>query len=306
MTTQPKESRTARLLRELNVPPDFRDPKLPRSFFSYSQYTSFKICGQAYAYNYVHGVLRPGYASTVRGNSVHKGLEFACRIFMKEGRWPTIEEAREAVSKEFEDRSKEVENWGESKPGDIKDQTIKLYNVMHTKMLPKIKPLAVEKGFAVKFGGIPTVGWIDLIDEVPALSVPGLSPEEQQLAPTMKVTCDLKTVEKKWSDNELAKNPQLTLYSFTEGTPLVRVDQLVMYKKAYGYIPGNAKRTKQDADILAEDMNETVDLIHKGIFPKCQIDNWACNVDHCSFWTMCRGKKNTTEAHNPTTGEVIP
>ena len=288
--TPPRESRTTKLLQELNVPPDFRDPKLPRGVFSYSQYASFKICAQAYAYNYVHGVVRPSYATTARGNAVHKGLEFAVKTFLKEGRWPNIAEVREIVVKEWDARSAEVENWGEDEPGKIKDASLRLYDTLHTKMLPKIKPVSAEKGFAVKFGGIPVVGWIDMIDEVPAINVPGLSPEAQALAPTMKVTCDLKTVEKKWSDNELTKNPQLTLYSFTEGTPLVRVDQLVMYKKAYDYVPGNSTRTKQDADILAEDMNETVDLIHKGIFPKCQIDNWACNRDHCSFYSLCRGK----------------
>lgn len=297
--TQPKESRTTRLLRELNVPADFRDPKLPRGVFSYSQYTAFKICAQAYAYNYVHGVVKPSYASTVRGNSVHKGLEFAIRVFLKEGRWPSILEVREAVSKEFEERSQEVENWGEFKPDKVKDEALKLYDVLHNQMLPKIKPLAAEKGFAVKFGGVPVVGWIDLIDEVPSIQVPGMAKEAQALAPTMKVTVDLKTVEKKWSDNDLHKNPQLTLYSFVEGTPLVRVDQLIMYKKGFEYVPANSTRTKEDADVLAEDMNEVVDLVHKGIFPKCQIDNWACNVQHCSFWTMCRGKK--TKAAQPTT-----
>jgi hypothetical protein len=289
--TQPKTSRTTQLLIDLKVPADFKDPKLPRGVFSYSQYTSFKICAQAYAYNYVHGVLKPSYAPTVRGNSVHKGLEFAVRTYLKEGRWPTIVEVREAVSKEFDERAKEVENWGELDPGRVKDEALKLYDVLHTKMLPKIKPLSAEKGFAVKFGGVPVVGWIDLIDEVPSISVPGLSKEDQALSPTMKVTVDLKTVEKKWSDNDLHKSPQLTLYSFTEGTPLVRVDQLVMYKKGYDYVPASSTRTKNDADVLAEDMNEVVDLIHRGIFPKCQIDNWACNVQHCSFFSMCRGRK---------------
>jgi hypothetical protein len=285
-----KESRTQALLRQLNVQNDFLDPKLPKGFFSNSQYNSWLICGRAYEFKYVQQISTPDYASTSRGNAVHAGVEHVLKAKMA-GKVPNVEEGREVVSRTFDEKAKGVLDWGDEDPGKTKDLALDLYKAYATYALPKINPVGIEKGFAKKIGDVPMVGWIDLIDEQYAIPVAGLSPEDAALAPKRRITADLKTGKAKWSETEVAKDPQLTLYSHVEGTPDVRIDQLIAHKKAPTFLQAESTRSPRDVEILVDHVNEVADLVRKGVFPKTEIDNWACNKDHCSFYHLCRGKK---------------
>jgi len=285
-----KESRTDALLRKLNITSDFLDPKLPKGFFSNSQYNSWLICGKAYEFKYVQQISTPEYASTSRGNAVHAGVEHVLKAKL-EGKVPSVEEGREVVSRTFDEKAKGVLDWGEEDPGKTKDLALNLFKTYATYALPKINPVAIEKGFAKKVGDVPMIGWIDLIDEQPSINTAGMRPEDAALAPKRLVTADLKTGKAKWSDKEVALDPQLTLYSHVEGTPDVRIDQLIAHKKAPTFLQAESARTPRDAEILIDHVNEVAEYVRKGVFPKTEIDNWACNKDHCSFYHLCRGKK---------------
>lgn len=284
-----KESRTQALLRQLGVDGSFLDTKLPKGFFSNSQYNSWLICGKAYEFKYVQQISTPDYASTSRGNAVHAGAEFMLRAKLAK-KPATVEEGLEVVSTTFDEKAKGVLDWGDEEPGKVKDLAIRLFKTYTTYGLPKINPVAIEEGFAKKIGDVPMVGWIDLVDEQPAIQVPGMTAEDAALAPKRLVTADLKTSKAKWSEKEVALDPQLTLYSFIKGTPDVRIDQLIDHKKAPTFIQAESTRTPRDAAILVDHVNEVADFVKKGIFPKTTIDNWACNKDHCSFYHLCRGK----------------
>lgn len=285
-----KESRTQQLLTKLGVDATFLDPKLPKGFFSNSQYNSWLICGKAYEFKYVQQISTPDYASTSRGNAVHSGVEHMLRAKMAK-KPATVEEGLEVVSKVFDEKAAGVQDWGDEDPGKVKDTALRLFKTYTTYGLPKINPVAIEEGFAKRLGDVPLVGWIDLIDEQPVIPVPGMSPEDLALAPTRLVTADLKTSKAKWSEKEVALDPQLTIYSHVKGTPNVRVDQLIDHKKAPVFLQAESTRTSRDAELVVEHLNEVADYVRKGVFPKTTIDNWACNKDHCSFYHLCRGKK---------------
>ncbi len=194
-----KESRTQALLRQLNVEAGFLDPKLPKGFFSNSQYNSWLICGKAYEFKYVQQIATPDYASTSRGNAVHAGVEHMLRA--KLTKTPTTVEAGLAVvSATFDEKARGVLDWGNEEPGKVKDTALKLFKAYTTYGLPNINPVAIEEGFAKKIGDVPMVGWIDLVDNQPALRVVGMTDEEAALAPRRLVTADRKTGKAKWSE----------------------------------------------------------------------------------------------------------
>lgn len=291
-----KESRTDALLRLLKVETGFLDPRLPKGFFSNSQYNSWLICGKAYEFKYVQQTPTPDYAATSRGNAVHAGVEHMLRA--KLAKLPVnVEEGREVVSRTFDEKAKGVLDWGGEDPGKVKDLSLALFKAYTTFGLPKINPVAIEKGFAKKVGDVPMIGWIDLLDEQPAVDTTGMSAEEKALAPKRIITADLKTGKAKWSEKEVALDPQLTLYSHIEGTPDVRIDLLQSHSSKKGPPPpptfsqSESIRTPRDAEILIDHVNEVAEFVKKGVFPKTEIDNWACNVQHCSFYHLCRGKK---------------
>lgn len=291
MTTEKKESRTDKLLRILQVPDDFKDPRLPSSVFSHSQYSSWVICGKAYEYKYVQKVETPEYIATTNGSAVHGGIEYALIAKMR-GETVSLEAGLELVGKLVEDKAARITEWNADLPNTekLKDKASRLFHAFYVNALPKINPVAIEKGFAKKLGDVPVIGYIDLIDEVPALSMPGMTPEEIELAPTKRVTVDFKTARAKWSKAQLDSSTQLTLYAHVEGTPDIRVDQLVDLKGGAVYHRGESTRGPGDVNILVDHMNEVAEYVRQGVFPKADITSWACNKQHCSFWGHCRGK----------------
>jgi hypothetical protein len=101
---------------------------------------------------------------------------------------------------------------------------------------------------------------------------------------------DLKTSSSKWTAADVEKDTQLTLYSIVYSTPFVRIDNLVPLKAGPAFHRLEARRDLQAKKILIEDLEETTDLIKAGVFPKTQIDSWACSQKWCGYWSLCRGK----------------
>ncbi len=288
----PPETRTQTLLREAGVGDDFFDRRLPKGVFSHSQYSAYKRCGHFYERRYVLGQSSPGSGATGLGSAVHSGIERVLKAKMAKEPLPDIKAMRQHVADSFDASTKDAV-WGpDDKPGAVKDSAIRVFEVYHLHALPKITPIAIESGFAKKVGDVPVVGWIDLIDEVPVIDVPGMDLIARKAVPQKLVVVDTKTTKTTWGDDKVRKNTQLTLYSDIMGIPDVRIDQLVKAVKGPIYKPSPSIRTAQDAAVLTEDIQETVDAIGKGFFPKTSIDgSWACNEKFCPFWSECRGKK---------------
>jgi len=266
--------------RKLVLPEGFGDPKLPKGTFSHSQYYEFKKCPKSYEFKYVLGKPSKKTASLVRGSNIHSLVEKSLLAKM-DGKATTFAEVRDVASDLFKAESESIEDWEDEDPAAVQTVIVDSYATWHMYALPKLNPVAVESGFAVNIAGVPMVGYIDLIDSVP------IAPEEG--SPARQVVVDLKTTTKSWSQDQVEKNTQLTLYSEVVGTPSVRIDQLVQLKKGVEYRPIESQRGRQQQEVFKEDLAETADLIRAGVFPKAQIDHWACGP-RCSYWTECRGK----------------
>ena len=291
-----KESRTEKLLRGLNVAKaGFMDEKLPSKVFSYSQYTAYKICARAYEYKYIEKLSMPNYAPLVRGTAVHSGVEFMLRQKLK-GEDANMEQALAVADAKFDEGAQTVVEWGPDEDGTgtteeaLRKQVHDMIRVYMAEGLANTNPIGIEEGFAKKVGDVPMVGWIDLIDLQPAIDITGMSTEDAISVPKKTVIVDLKTTTKTWGAGQLRKNPQLTLYCDVKGTPHGRIDQLVNTKKVK-FVRAETERTPQDVAILTEDLNDTADLIKKGVFAKCAVDSWCCDPKHCSWWDKCRGKQ---------------
>lgn len=285
------KSRTAQLLLDLKIEermPDFLDPRLPSGAFSHSQYDLYKQCGRAYAYRYLERVPRVPGAAIARGVALHAGVEHVLRAKMLHVPLPGIEEVRQVVSDRFEAEAKDVV-WDDDLPQHaVKGIVMRALETYLVHAVPKLNPVAVEKGFAVKWGSVPIVGWIDLIDEVPFIDLPpGV---EDGVVPMKRVVVDMKTTNKTWGQSKVDIHPQLTLYAAVEGVPDVRIDQLVLLKRGPVYDPVASTRTARDVEVLREDLEETTGLIRGGIFPKCALDHWRCGEKYCEYWALCRGK----------------
>ena len=259
------------------LPNGFADPKLPRGTYSASQYGLYKNCAKAYEFSYVEGIKNPPSGVMLTGTSVHAGAEASHLRIIETQKMPSLEEAKAIVGDYFDAEKDTVEKWDEGlDAGTTKDRALGAYAAYHNNGLKAVKPIAAEQLFMKKIGTVPTIGYIDLID----------APNPGQL-----VVADMKTGKAAWSQTDLEKDPQFTLYSLATGILDVRLDNLVFLKAGPKFSQKTAKRDAQAQAVLVEDYEETTDLIKRGIFPKTSIDSWMCGPQYCGYHSMCRGRQ---------------
>lgn len=271
--------------------PNFLDPELPNGVLSPSSFTRYRRCPRQYEYAYVLGIVSPPGIAMVRGRAVHLGAEVVHKHTIEHKSLLPIEAARQAVSEQFDKEKEEVQDWEDTNPGSVKDRAINSFNIYYVQAVPLIKPQAVEKTFAKRFGSVPVRGIIDLIDSVPGEYTIGDDPKLPP--PAVEVVSDLKTTEKTWSDQRLRNEVQLTFYSIVEDTPYVRIDLLLDQKKSCKYHPLRTLRDSTDKKVLIEDLEECAANIKNGRFPRCDptVSTWFCTPKFCGYYARCRGPK---------------
>jgi hypothetical protein len=170
----------------------------------------------------------------------------------------------------------------------LKDHTIAGFSTYYRQAVPVIKPVAVEKTFALKIGSVPVRGVIDLIDRIPGDYT--LDDDPDQPPPLVEVVADLKVTGKMWSEQQLEKEHQLTFYAIAENTDRVRIDFLLDQKSGSKYVPKRTLRTPIEKKYLVEDLEEVVAAIKLGVFPRCNPTAWNCTPKWCGYYNLCRGK----------------
>jgi hypothetical protein len=235
----------------------------------------YRRCARQYEYRYIKNIKQPPGIAMTQGSAIHKGAEVTHRHTIEHGVPLPLEQATASVADTFENMSQMIEDWGEDFPGPIKDRTVQHFRTYYVSATPLIKPKAVEYAFASKVGTVPMVGFIDLIDE----------------ANDVEVVSDLKFTGKKWIEQKLRHETQLTLYAHITGISRVRIDFLLDYKAGAKYVPIRSERTPDDAKLLEEDIQATVEYIKRGVFPRCDPTEWVCSERFCGYYQKCRGPK---------------
>lgn len=136
---------------------------------SASQVSMFQRCQEQYRRRYVLGQKeRPG-AALVWGSADHYAHEQNFRQKITSGEDITAADVQLAFAEGFDravDRNggeSEVE-WGDDKPGQLKDAGTRLVSVYHETVSPAVQPVAVEEKFEVEIPGVPVpvIGFMDV------------------------------------------------------------------------------------------------------------------------------------------------
>ena len=272
-------------MENFHLPENFIDPGLPKGYMSPSQFSMYMRCSMQYYFRYVLDRKDPPGIAQLQGRVIHRGAEFA--LLKKMAKEKVIEkEAIEHASAFFDEKTAEIEDWGDQDKGTTKNLTLSYLGVYLVQAVPVITPLAVEKQFTAKFGVVPMVGVIDLIDQIPMKDElhPDLPPVDAQ------VVLDLKFTSRSWDEQRLRFEPQLTYYAHITGTPYVGIDMLL--EKKHGNAEYRRKpsiRTPKDVSLLIEDTEMAADNIKKGRVPRCLPTNWNCTPKFCGYYKVCRG-----------------
>jgi len=88
---------------------------------------------------------------------------------------------------------------------------------------------------------------------------------------------------------ELSKATYHTALIAVTGVASVRVLQFVGVGRGSHRIESEAVRTPKDLDQFVEDVIQTGNLIVTETFPKAPLDDFRCSLEHCRYWSICRG-----------------
>lgn len=278
---------------------------LPKQYLSYSQIEMYLRCARQYKFRYVENETQPPGIAMTLGSGAHHACEVTHHHLVDHGEPAPTAQVVDAFSDTFETRAEAIPEtaWQVEKAdrGSIKDVGVRLVSLYNNKVAPHVRPQVkagvrgIEKKFKVDVNGIPMVGVIDLIDtNDPAgaseVETQVLKKGGQTVPETLRTAvADLKTKSKAMSQAEVDGSLQLTLYSFVEGVPLVRYDQL-LNQKTLRVKRIHSTRTLHDHGWMAEVVTSVANAISLGVFPPCSPTAWVCCAKWCGYYHLCRGK----------------
>lgn len=304
---------------QIEVPQDIEMVDiLPRGYLSVSQATTFLKCPHQWYLRYLENKPSKPSGRMFQGIQVHAAVEKMMNTRLLLGRLPSLDEATDVFSTEFEKTKPLIEDWEDKDPSVFKDTGVLCTKVFYNEAAPKMTPVYVEKPFhtVIKAADgkihLPVLGRIDsiqvqthtekeyqsireeLVDDFAKQKTAGVKmPVLPDSLRKPKRVHDLKVVADKWNEKDLDNDLQFALYAGVENTPDVQVDQLVK---------GRAKVERPRYEVLngvitGKTVNHTVKVmegvaksIAMGHFPMTDPGNWWCSEKWCSMWTHCRGK----------------
>ncbi len=121
-------------------------------------------CAEAYRRRYVLGEKTPPGAALIWGRSDHEAHETNFVQKITSGEDLPVSDVQYAFVEAFDHASDQDVDWGDDKPGDLKDAGVALVSLYHRQVSPTLQPLAVEQEFSLDVPGVPVpvVGRVDL------------------------------------------------------------------------------------------------------------------------------------------------
>lgn len=257
------------------------DPDLPRGYLSVSAVDLYLACPMSFYLQYIEGhkatTVPP---SLAEGSSGHEVLEVCNHEKAKTGDDLPEKQVLEVWDDTWATQKKEVE-WKdeEEKPDDIQDRGRVFFQKYRKHYAGRSKPISeghIEKKLETTIGGVPVVGYIDLVKDDEG---------------THRIL-DYKFVNRTKSLVDVEKGLQLGVYALAEG--IRDVEFLCFVKKKDPSIERiKSVRTQESLDKVVRVFQGVSEAIKKGSFPYCSPDAWKCTPRFCGVWEHCKqgGKK---------------
>ena len=252
---------------------------LPVEKLSVSSLNLLARCPERWHRRYILREYEPPNGKMLLGSSVGaaEGQHYSQVIDTGEGF--TLEQVQDEFSAEWDDRiGREDVDWGDDKPGDLKDSGVAALDAYHTQVAPLIIPVSVEREFNLTWPGVDwgLTGFLDL--------------EEQD-----GTVADLKVRGKKLMRADADTDLQASSYLYArraEGNPAPRFDfhTMVRTKRPYAEVV-TTERTDRQLDAFADRVFLAASEIHwrasndawSGAAPGA----WWCSDKFCGYWASC-------------------
>jgi len=231
-------------------------------------------CPAQYYFRYEEGIKMPPRSALTKGKCVHKGIEHNYRQKIESKEDVKVNEVKEVVSSEFDERKDETDWRDGEDPGKIKDRTVGLAEMYHVNMAPTIQPLWVEQEVEVPIEtfGLVLKGYLDLVDE------------------DMWIR-DNKTTGRTPNKSTVDKSLQLSAYYFAyraitgESPKGVKLDYMVDIKTPK-LVTFEGTRTDREIDRFVNTAGSVAAAIKNNVYYPNE-GNFMCSPEHCGYWDIC-------------------
>ena len=236
---------------------------------SNSQVGTWIRCARQWEFRYIKGLKIPPSGAMHQGSSYHNALKanFQHKIDTKEDL--RISDVLDAYDTYWSKQEEEV-NWEGAKPGDLKDEGIRLVSLYHKNMAPNIVPEKVEDYAEKQIGeDIKFIGYIDL--------------------ETSDRLIDHKLRGRSMTQNDADSDTQPLSYCFLKDK--YRFDYHVAIKKKMPEIQLlQVNKTIADIEWYVKMVEQIVGQIRSGYAPPNPV-GWHCNPKFCGYFSLCKEMK---------------
>lgn len=236
---------------------------------------------------YIEGEREPTGGAQLVGSAVHQAeLHQGLGRKILEGKLPPTADVVDAYTDEFKlARERSEIDWAGERPGRLKDQGVAVLSAYHDTVAPRLRPVAVERGFWVDVPGVEWGfrGYIDLeeLHDVSDLKVRG---------PTVgHVTRDDAAGDLQATGELFAKrvegNParRFRFHSLLRGRAVPRPGDLTFT---------DTTRTRAELDAFLDTLYRAAAEIHwrveYDVWEGAPEGAWWCSERYCGFWGSCR------------------
>lgn len=267
-------------------------PPPPPSHLSVSQMRTWLRCNRQYGYRYVMGIKEPPSWAMRAGTAMDDTMTVHNRAKMAGGGLGVS-----AAQDFFRDKVREVaDKEGLDKGADmaaVVDDGTKVIPVYFKELDPAIVPLAVQKEIKTDVGGVPMLGYIDLVRD----------------AKGHRIVSDYKFTSRAPSAGAAAASMQLAHYADAEGDPSGHVDLIALVRtKTPKIVTDSHFVTEENKAGVRRMVRQVAAGIASKRYPLASSENeWGngpssfCNPTRCGYHSICKGSKT---GPMPIPGEV--
>lgn len=228
-------------------------------------------CPLQYYFRYICGLKIPPTGGLTLGRTVHRTLEENYRQKIQSHQDLPLQQLCQIFSERWDEEAQLTLFQEGEKPGQLKDEGIRLLDPYHRNVAPTVQPVEVEREFLLDTGApqLPLKGYIDLIDDQGTI-------------------IDYKTTKRSFPADAAENDLQLTAYALAYRTLYgqnengLRLDVLARTKQPKVQ---QLETTRTQADIdrflrLAEHAERAINA--EVYYPN---DNFMCGI--CGYRDMC-------------------
>ena len=252
-----------------------REITLPRRHISVSQVNTYLRCPLQYFWRYEEGLKVPPTSALTFGSVTHKAIEHNYKHKVEAREDLPVDEVKEVWADEWDKRVSETQFEEGEKPGEIKDEGVRIAALYMKEVAPSVQPVIVEGEFDLPLENLDYTlkGIVDVVDE-------------------QSIIHDTKTSKRTPTEDSIYHDLQMTMYSLGHRTLLgieesgLRMDYLIRTKTPKTVSLAAPPRQQKDIDRLLKLISYVARAIRDQLYYP-NPHNFMCHPNSCGYWNIC-------------------